>query len=152
MTRFEPKDPEFEARVRESFERQPFMSTIGASLAKVEPGRVEIAVPYSPHVTQQHGFVHGGVVGTIADNAAGYAAYTLMAAEDSVLTVEYKVNLLAPAQGERVLARAEVMRPGRTLTIVRSDVYSEAAGREALCATAVVTLIRLAGKSDHPAG
>lgn len=151
MTRFEPRDPGFEGRVRESFARQPFMATIGAELTRVEPGRVEIVVPYSAHITQQHAFVHGGVVGAIADNAAGYAAYSLMSDEDSVLTVEYKVNLLAPARGERVVARAEVMRPGRTLTIVRSDVFAEAGGATELCATAVVTLMRLAGASDMPA-
>ena len=149
---FEARDPEFERRIRESFGRQPFMAMIGAQLSRVEPGRVEISVPYSDHITQQHGFIHGGVVGAIADNAAGYAAYSLMDADDSVLTVEYKLNLLAPAQGERVEVRAEVMRPGRTLTIVRSDVSAWDSGKETLCATAVVTIIRMAGRSDRRAG
>ncbi len=124
MNTFTARDPNFAARIRDSFERQPFMETVGATLSRVEPGRVEIEAPFADHITQQHGFVHGGVVGAIADSAAGYAAYTLMAAEDSVLTVEYKLNLLAPAKGERIVAKAEVMRPGRTLTIVRSDVLA----------------------------
>ena len=103
-------------------------------------------------ISSQHGFIHGGVVGAIADNAAGYAAYSLIDSYDSVLTVEYKLNLLTPAKGERVEARAEVMRPGRTLTIVRSDVSAYDDGMETLCATAVVTLIRMAGWSDQRGG
>ncbi len=152
MNTFTARDPNFAARIRDSFERQPFMETVGATLSRVEPGRVEIEAPFADHITQQHGFVHGGVVGAIADSAAGYAAYTLMAAEDSVLTVEYKLNLLAPAKGERIVAKAEVMRPGRTLTIVRSDVLAIDGGEETLCATAVVTLIRMAGQSDQAVG
>ena len=152
MNAFKVRDPNFKARIRDSFKRQPFMETVGATLGIIEPGRVEIEAPSGTHITQQHGFIHGGVVGAIADSAAGYAAYSLMDAKDSVLTVEYKLNLLAPAKGERILAEAEVMRPGRTLTIVRSDVSAFEDGKETLCATAVVTLIRLAGKSDHAAG
>lgn len=152
MNTFTARDPNFAARIRDSFERQPFMETVGAALSRVEPGRVEIEAPFAAHLTQQHGFVHGGVIGAIADSAAGYAAYTLMAAEDSVLTVEYKLNLLAPAKGERIVAKAEVMRPGRTLTIVRSDVLAIDGGKEMLCATAVVTLIRMAGQTDHAVG
>jgi len=152
MNTFTARDPNFAARIRDSFERQPFMETVGAALSRVEPGRVEIEAPFADHITQQHGFVHGGVIGAIADSAAGYAAYTLMAAEDSVLTVEYKLNLLAPAKGERIVAKAEVIRPGRTLTIVRSDVLAIDGGEEMLCATAVVTLIRMAGQTDHAVG
>lgn len=152
MNTFTARDPNFVARIRDSFERQPFMETVGAALSRVEPGRVEIEAPFADHITQQHGFVHGGVIGAIADSAAGYAAYTLMAAEDSVLTVEYKLNLLAPAKGERIVAKAEVIRPGRTLTIVRSDVLAIDGGEEMLCATAVVTLIRMAGQTDHAVG
>jgi len=148
----EARDPDFEKRIRESFSCQPFMATIGASLSRVEPGRVDISAPFADHITQQHGFIHGGVVGAIADNAAGYAAYSLIDSYGSVLTVEYKLNLLTPAKGERVEARAEVMRPGRTLTIVRSDVSAYDDGMETLCATAVVTLIRMAGWSDQRGG
>ena len=98
------------------------MVTIVASFSRIEPGRVDISVPFADHITQQHGFIHGVEVGVIADNAAGYAAYSLINSEDSVLTVEYKLTQLAPAKGERLEARAEVMHPGRTLTVVRSDV------------------------------
>ena len=100
MNAFKVRDPNFKARIRDSFKRQPFMETVGATLGIIEPGRVEIEAPSGTHITQQHGFIHGGVVGAIADSAAGYAAYSLMDAKDSVLTVEYKLNLLAPAKGE----------------------------------------------------
>ena len=148
----ETRNPDFEKRIRESFACQPFMVMIGASLFRIEPGRVDISVPFAGHITQQNGFIHSGVVGAIADNAAGYAAYSLINSDDSVLTVEYKLTLLAPAKGERVEARAEVMRPGRTLTVVRSDVSAYDDGMEMLCATAVVTLIRMAGRSDQREG
>ena len=152
MKPLETRNPDFEKRIRESFSCQPFMATIGASLSRIEPGRVDISAPFADHITQQHGFIHGGVVGAIADNAAGYAANSLINSEDSVLTVEYKLTLLAPAKGERVEARAEVMRPGQTLTVVRSDVSAYDDGMEVLCATAVVTLIRMAGRSDQRGG
>ena len=122
MKPLETRNPDFEKRIRESFSCQPFMATIGASLSRIEPGRVDISAPFADHITQQHGFIHSGVVGAIADNAAGYAACSLINSEDSVLTVEYKLTLLATAKGERVEVRAEVMRPGRALTVVRSDV------------------------------
>ena len=149
---FKTRDPDFEARVRDSFTRQNFMMTIGARITDLAPGRCEITIPHGDHITQQQGFIHGGVVGTAADNAAGYAAYTLMAAKDSILTVEYKLNLMAPAEGECIIARAEVLRPGRTLTIVRTDVHAVHEGTESLVATAMVTLIRMPGMSDHPTG
>ena len=148
----ETRNPDFEKRIRESFSCQPFMMTIGASLSRIEPGRVDISVPFADNITQQHGFIHGGVVGVIADNAAGYAAYSLINSEDSVLTVEYKLTLLAPAKGERVEVRAKVMRPGRTLTVVRSDVSAYDDGMEMPRATAVVTLIRMAGRSHQRVG
>ena len=107
MKPLETRNPDFEKRIRVSFSCQPFLVTIGASLSRIEPGRVDISVPLADHITQQHGIIHGGVAGVIADNAAGYAACSLINSEDSVLTVEYKLNLLAPAKGERVEARAE---------------------------------------------
>ena len=148
----ETRNPDFEKRIRESFSCQPFMVTIAASLSRIEPGRVDISVPFADHITQQHGCIHGGVIGAIAGNAAGYAAYSLINSEDSVLTVEYKLTLLATAKGERVEVRAEVMRPGRALTVVRSDVSAYDDGMEMPCATAVVTLIRMAGRSDQRGG
>jgi uncharacterized protein (TIGR00369 family) len=110
-------DPAFEARVRASFARQGVMTTIGARLTRVAAGAVEIELPFRSDLTQQHGFVHAGVITTIADSACGYAAFSLMPAEASVLTVEYKVNLLAPARGDRFVARGRVVKPGRTLTV-----------------------------------
>lgn len=108
---FKPVDPGFEARVRDSFNRQPAMRLIGAVLTTVKPGLCEVEMPRKPDVTQQHGFVHGGIVGMIADSAAGYAAYSLFPADATVLTVEYKMNLMAPADGDRLLARAHGHAP-----------------------------------------
>ena len=122
--RFQPADPAFEARVRASFARQQAMAFIGASLATVAPGRVEIDLPFRDELTQQKGYVHGGIIGMIADSAAGYAAYSLMPASASLVTVEYKMNILAPGRGPLV-ARGEVLKPGRTLTVARAEVYSE---------------------------
>ncbi|HEY5404210.1 MAG TPA: PaaI family thioesterase [Pyrinomonadaceae bacterium] len=120
------------------------MSSIGAELLIVEPGKVEIALPYRSDLTQQHGYLHAGIITTIADTACGYAAYTLMPAGSEVLSVEFKVNLLRPAKGERFVAVANVLKPGRTLTVVRADVFgiSESDERE-LIATMLATMICL---------
>lgn len=147
----EPADPQFAARVRASFARQPMMQTIGATLDVVAPGRADISLPFRSDLTQQHGYLHAGVVATIADSACGYAAYTLMPAGASVLTVEYKINLLSPARGERFVARARVIRPGRTLTVVQGDVFAVAGGDERLTATMLATIITLRDRSDQPA-
>ena len=127
------------------------MELIGAEMTRVEPGFCEIRLPYRPQLTQQHGFVHGGIVGMIADSAGGYAAYTLFPADASILTVEYKLNLLAPGKGETLVARAHVVKPGRTLTVVRADVYAIHGANEVLCASMQQTLITLHGKSDKEA-
>lgn len=148
---FAPADPAFEARVRDSFARQPFMTTLGASLGAVAPGRVEVVLPFQEAVTQQHGFFHGGSIGAIADTAGGYAAFTLFPAQSTVLTVEYKINIMAPGRGERLVAVGEVTRSGRTLTVARVDVYAEADGARTHCATATQTLICLMGRNDSPA-
>ncbi len=150
MSAFEPSNPDFERRVRASFARQSFMGHIGAELARIEPGYCEISLPYSERICQQHGFFHGGVIGTIADNAGGYAAFSLMDAESSVLTVEFKLNLLSPGEGERLAARAQVLRAGRLLTVCRADVYGVTGGDERHCATGLVTLMRLPGRADQP--
>src|SRR5512137_1452211 len=134
-------DPQFEQRVRVSFARQAAMALIGATMTRVEAGRVEIELPVRDDLTQQHAFVHGGVVGMIGDSAGGYAAFTLMPADASVLTVEYKINMLAPACGELLIARGEVLKPGRTLSIVRADVFALANGRETRVATMQQTLM-----------
>jgi len=147
---FEPSDPNFEQKVRDSFARQKLMGAIGARIEKVTSGYCEIHLDYNDNLTQQHGFFHGGIIGTIADTSAGYAAYSLMPAGDSVLTVEYKLNLTAPGDGNRLVARGQVIKPGRTLTIAKADVWAVKDGVEKLCATALVTLMRMAGKADNP--
>ncbi|MCH7478232.1 MAG: PaaI family thioesterase [SAR324 cluster bacterium] len=149
MANHEAVDPDFERRVRDSFARQTFMGFIGAELAEVRPGFCEIRLPYRKELCQQHGFFHGGVVGTLADNVAGYSSYSLARAVDSVLTVEYKLNLLAPARGDLLIARGEVIRAGRTLVVVRSDVFAAEEGRETLCATALTTIMILADTPDR---
>ena len=148
MGAFEPADPDFAARVRDSFGRQRVMDLIGASLARVEPGLVEIVLPYRPDLSQQHGFFHAGVTSTIADSAGGYAAFTLFPADSSVLTVEYKINLIAPADGERLVATGNVVKPGRTLTVCTFEVDAEKNGVRKTCAVGQQTIICLAGKPD----
>jgi uncharacterized protein (TIGR00369 family) len=119
-----PLNPEFADAVAESFAQQPIMNLIGARLGLVEPGIVEISLPYRADLTQQNGYLHAGVVTTIADSACGYAAYSLMPEGSAVLSVEFKVNMLRPARGESFLARAEVIKAGRTLSVVRADVFA----------------------------
>jgi uncharacterized protein (TIGR00369 family) len=141
-------DPNFAARVRDSFHRQPAMALFGAILAEVSAGVCEIHLPSRGDLTQQHGYIHGGIVGAIADSAGGYAAYSLMPAGSSVLSVEYKLNFLAPAAGERLIARGEVVKSGRSLTVTRADVYAEQAGKRTLCAVMQQTLITLHDRPD----
>ena len=147
-TAFAPLNPEYEARVRASFGRQGAMHLIGARLSVLRPGYCAIELPFREDLTQQHGYVHAGIVGAIVDSAGGYAGFTLFPADASVLTVEYKLNLLAPAAGERLVAEAQVVKPGRTLAITRGEVYAEADGKRTLCAIMQQTLIVLAGKAD----
>ena len=124
MATFQPGDPAYESRVRASFARQSMMTVLGASLERVGPGEVDIRLPFRADLTQQHGFLHAGVTTTIADSACGYAAFTLMPPGAAVLTVEFKVNLMAPAAGETFVARGRVVRAGRTLTICSGDVFA----------------------------
>jgi uncharacterized protein (TIGR00369 family) len=119
-----PLNPSFAREVADSFARQPIMKLIGARLSLVELGVVEITLPYRADLLQQNGYLHAGIITTIADSACGYAAYTLMPAGSNVLSVEFKLNLLRPAQGETFVARAAVIKPGRTLTVVRADVFA----------------------------
>jgi uncharacterized protein (TIGR00369 family) len=148
--RYTASDAGYEIRVRESFVRQGLMKHLGAELVKLEPGHAEIRVPFRLGLAQQHNYFHAGVSGAIADSACGYAAFTLMPAESSVLTVEYKMNLLAPADGEELIARANVLRSGRTLKICIADVYVRKYGAEVHCATMLSTIMCLPGKSDRP--
>ena len=146
---FAASDPGYDSRIRESFARQGLMKHLGAELAELGPGHAEIRAPFRAEVTQQHGYFHAGVSGAIADSACGYAAYTLMPADSSVLTVEYKMNLLAPADGEELIARARVLRSGRTLKICSADVHVRKNGGEVHCATMLATIMCLPGKSDR---
>ena len=138
---FSPLDPQFEARVRASFARQRAMETIGAALARVDPGVVKVALPYRADLTQQHGFLHAGIVATILDSACGYAAFSLMPRDVAVLTVEYKINLLRPAQGDRFVAIGRVLRAGQTITVCSGDVVAHAGTDERLVATMLATVI-----------
>jgi uncharacterized protein (TIGR00369 family) len=141
-------DEQVAERVRASFARQNAMRLVQASLALVAHGRTEIHLPHWDGIGQQHGFVHGGVVGMIADSAAGYAAMSVAPAGASVLTVEYKMNLMAPADGERLVARGEVVRPGRTLIVTRAEVFAIKGGKEILCALMQQTIMVMQGKEE----
>lgn len=143
MTQARASDPNFESRIRSSFERQGIMKTIGARLLSVAPGEVRIELPWSEAVTQQHGFVHAGILSTIADNACGYAAYTLMPAGSDVLGVENKINFLAPARGERFVSVGRVVKAGRTLAVCAGEVWAYDNGTETLVAVMQTTMMTL---------
>ena len=136
-------NPTFVQEVKESFAMQTVMGLIGAELTRVEPGVIEITLPYRPDLAQQHGYVHAGIITTIADSACGYAAYTLMPVGSDVLAVEFKVNLVRPAKGETFVARAEVIKSGRTLTVVRADVHALTGEQRELVAIMQGTMMRL---------
>lgn len=135
-----------EERIRLSFAKQGLMATLGASLGSVEPGKVEIVLIPGPAVSQQHGFVHAGAVSAIADSAAGYAGLSLMPPGRGVLTTEFKINLVAPAKGDRIIARGEVVKSGRTLTLAQAKVFAEAGGQEKLVALLTATLMAIEGQ------
>jgi uncharacterized protein (TIGR00369 family) len=138
----QPRNPSFAEEIKQSFAKQTIMGLIGAELSRVEPGLVEIMLPYRSDLAQQHSYLHAGIVTTLADSACGYAAYSLMPAESEVLSVEFKVNLLRPAKGETFLAVAEVVKSGKTLTVVRADVFGlDQEGQRELIATMLATMI-----------
>ncbi|WP_374325793.1 PaaI family thioesterase [Azonexus sp.] len=143
-----PADPDFAARVLASFARQNAMQLIRAEMPLVAYGRTEIHVPHWDGIEQQHGFVHGGVVGMIADSAAGYAAMTTVPASASVLTVEYKMNLLAPADGDKLIARGKVVRAGRTLIVTQAEVFAVKGEKEVACALMQQTIMAMHGKTE----
>ena len=136
-----PKDPAYEARVRESFGRQTHMATLGATIAFIAPGEVHLALPFARQYCQQNGFLHAGAIASVADSANGYAAYTLAPPGTDVLAVEFKINLLAPARGERFLACGQVLRAGRTLTVCQAQVFATGTGERTLIATMLSTII-----------
>lgn len=150
MTAHVPQDPAYEPRVRASFERQRFMQTLGAQLVRVAPGEVDVELPVREALTQQHGFLHAGALATVADSACGYAALSLMPAGAAVLSVEFKINLLAPAAGDRVVARGRVIRAGKTVTVCWGEVTAYDGTSERLVATMVATMmtVRDRGLSD----
>jgi uncharacterized protein (TIGR00369 family) len=145
----QPADPGFAARVQDSFSRQNAMGFIGARLSRIEPGVVEIELPYRDELTQQHKFFHGGITTMIADSAGGYAGYTLFSATSSVLTVEFKISLLAPAAGEKLVATGRVLKPGRTLTICDLEVNAIKDGRPTPVLKGLQTLICLHDRPDR---
>lgn len=147
---FEPRDPNWAAKVRDSFNRQKVMALLGAELAEIGPGWCEIRLPYREQLTQQHGFFHAGIISTIVDSAGGYAGFSLMPEGTSVLTVEYKLNLLAPGDGELLIAVGEVVKPGKNLVIVRGDVWVVKQDKTSHCAIMQQTLMTMHGRPDAP--
>jgi uncharacterized protein (TIGR00369 family) len=146
MSKFQAQDANFESRVRASFASQQLMQTLGAALTLVEPGVVEIELAYRAGLTQQHGFLHAGVVTSALDSACGYAAFSLMPADAAVLSIEFKVNLLAPAKGERLIARGEVKRAGRTITVCAADALMIEGGQSKVVATMLATMMCVRGR------
>ena len=147
--RFEPRDPHWADKVRASFARQSVMKLIGAELADIRPGWCEIRLPYREDLCQQHGFFHAGITTTVVDSAGGYAGYSLMPDDSSVLSVEFKINLLAPADGELLIATGEVVKPGKNLVISRGDVYVVKGMKTTHCAMMQQTLVTMHGKTDN---
>jgi uncharacterized protein (TIGR00369 family) len=143
MARFNPKDANFDARVRTSFARQTAMATLGIEIVDLKPGEIELRMPYAIAYTQQHGFVHAGIITTALDTACGYAAFSLMPDDAAVLTVEFKTNLVAPARGDHFLFRARVLKPGRTITVCDAQAFAVEEGKERLVATMTGTLMAL---------
>lgn len=146
MADFAPRSTDYAGKVRSSFSRQPAMASLGVTIRSLEPGRVDLEMPFNPAYTQQHGFVHAGIITTALDSACGYAAFSLMEDDAAVLTVEFKTNLLAPADGEAFLFRAEVVKPGRTLTVVQATAFALKDGREKAIATMTGTMISIVGR------
>jgi len=146
MTGRPPADPRWESRVRDSFAKQQLMTTLGARLDRVAPGAVDIALPYDEANSQQHGFVHAGALAAIADSACGYAALTLMPADAAVLSIEFKINMLAPARSPLLVARGAVVKAGRTITVCRADVVAPGDDGERLVAAMQATMMTVLGR------
>ena len=146
MPRLEPTNSDFARRVQDSFARQGAMHTLGAELSLLEPGAVDVCLDWAPGLTQQHGFLHAGMVSAALDSACGYAGLTLMPADAAVLTIEFKINLLAPAKGQRFRMEGRVLKPGRTITVTEGRAYAIDEGREKLIATMGCTLMCVQGR------
>lgn len=145
---FEPRCTDFAARVRDSFARQGAMQTLGATLSLIAPGAVDIELPWAGGLTQQHGFLHAGMVATALDSACGYAGLTLMGPDAAVLTVEFKINLLAPAKGKRFRMEGRVLKPGRTITVCEGRAFATEGSHEKLVATMGCTLMAVTGRDN----
>jgi uncharacterized protein (TIGR00369 family) len=143
---FQAQDADFDSRVRASFARQRVMQTLGIEIVRLAPGEIDLAMAYDAAYTQQHGFTHAGIISAALDSACGYAAFSLMAPDAAVLTVEFKTNLLAPAAGERFLFRAHVVKPGRTLTVCEAQAFAVTDKGERLIATMTGTLMAVYGR------
>lgn len=148
MERFTPKFEGYDTKVRDSFARQPTMKTLGIEISELSPGRIELVMPYSKDYSQQHGFVHAGIISTALDSACGYAAFSLMEKDAAVLTVEFKINLLSPAIGERFLLQAEVVKPGRTISVVQGTAIALQQEKRKTIATMTGTMMSITGRSD----
>ena len=146
MSEFTPQDPDYRARVFASFARQQAMATLGAALERVEPGIAEIVMPFSAHLTQQHGFIHAGMIAAALDSSCGYAAFTLMPADAAVLTIEFKTNLLAPAKGERFIFLGQVVKAGRTISVCEAQAFAADSGSRKLVATMSATMMTITGR------
>ena len=140
MNKFQPSDPNYESRIRSSFDKQEAMKTIGANLVKVLPGEVHIEFSFIESLTQQHGYIHGGIIASVVDTACGYAACTLMSVDSEVLTIEYKVNFMSPAKGNRFKGIGRVLKPGRNITVCSGDVIAIDKGKEKIIATMLATM------------
>lgn len=147
-TDFQPADASFAERVLKSFNKQGVMAHMGASMPVIEPGYCEIHLPFKADLTQQHGFFHGGVIGMIADSAAGFAGYSLTGADAGVLTIEYKMNIVAPGDGELLIAEGTVIKPGRNVSVTKADVFAIKNGKRKLCATMLQSLAVRTGIPD----
>ncbi|MBA3012069.1 MAG: PaaI family thioesterase [Proteobacteria bacterium] len=143
---FVPEDENYREKVAKSFDRQRAMKTIGITLEEISPGRVVLNMPYNEAYTQQHGFVHAGILSTALDSACGYAAFSLMPEEAAVLSIEYKVNLLAPAKGEKFIITGQVLKAGRTLTVCQSEAYAVSEGKKKLVAQMTGTMMTIIGR------
>jgi uncharacterized protein (TIGR00369 family) len=143
MALFEPRDPRFRTRVAASFHRQETMKTLGIEIVALEAGEIALTMPYAVAYTQQHGFIHAGIIATALDSACGYAAFSLMPEDAAILTIEFKLNLLAPAHGDRFMFRGRVVKPGRTVTVCEGHAFAIGVGEEKLIATMSGTLMAL---------
>ena len=144
---FEPRDPDYRSKVEASFGRQRAMQTLGIAIRDLGPGSITLEMPYAAAFTQQHGFVHAGILATALDSACGYAAFSLMEKDAAVLTAEFKINLLAPAKGERFRFVGEVLKPGRTLTVCEARAFALEGGAEKLIASMTATLMAVVGRA-----